>query len=477
MGVSTYLVLTVFVSALGGLLFGYDIGVISGVLEMKPFQDTFKWQSDFQKGFIVASLQLGCFLGSLCSSFTCDILGRRRSILIGAMIFSVGGILQTFSSALGVLYVGRLIAGFSIGLLSMAVPLYLSEMSPKELRGRLVAMQQLAITVGILVSFLINFGTSYIPGDISWRIPFGIQAIISILMAIGVLFLPLSPRWLLSKDRAEQASQNLVKVRGGDSVDVRSEYDEMQEAIRLEKEIGNGSWNELFANGMWKRLALGVALQMFQQLTGINAVMYYAPEILGKAGFHDLQVKLLGTAGSGVINVVMTFPGIFLVDRLGRRPLLISGALLMAVMMTTLGALVAVYGPNYQISAVPYVCLVLMYLFVASFAYSWGPIGWIYPSEIYPMRIRAKAISLTTASNWLFNFIIAEIVPILMTQINWGLYLIFAGFGLIMAAWVMLTVPETKGKSLEEVDALFGQQGVSHAAEAELKKHIAVGGH
>jgi len=269
----------------------------------------------------------------------------------------------------------------------------------------------------------------------------------------------------------------LVKVRGGDSVDVRAEYDEMQETIRLEKEIGDGSWSELFSNGMWKRLALGVALQMFQQLTGINAVMYYAPAILGKAGFHDLQAKLIGTAGSGVVNVVMTFPGIFLVDRLGRRPLLISGALLMATMMTVLGALVGIYGPTYDNPAIPYVCLIMMYLFVASFAYSWGPIGWIYPSEIYPMRIRAKATSLTTASNWLFNFIVAEAVPILMASVNWGLYLIFAGFGLLMAAWVMLTLPETKGKSLEEIDTLFGQQGASHAAEAELKKNIAVGGH
>jgi len=407
----------------------------------------------------------------------CDSFGRRKAIMIGSAVFSVGGVIQTFSSSLVPLYIGRFIAGLSIGLLSMAVPLYLSEMSPKDIRGRLVSMQQLAITVGILVSFLINLACSYIPGDISWRLPFGIQVVISILMAIGVIFLPMSPRWLLSKGRAEQASQNLVKVRGGDSVDVRAEYEEMQDSIRLENEIGNGSWNELFINGMWKRVALGVALQMFQQLTGINAVMYYAPAILNKAGFHDLSAELIGTAGTGVVNVLMTFPGIFLVDRLGRRPLLISGAVLMAVMMAFLGALIGIYGPNYDNHAIPYVCLVMMYLFVASFAYSWGPIGWIYPSEIYPMRIRAKATSMTTASNWLFNFIVAEIVPVLMTQINWGVYLLFAGFGLLMAAWVVLTVPETKNKSLEEIDQLFGQQGVSHAAEADLKRNIAVGGH
>jgi len=401
----------------------------------------------------------------------------RQFFFFGSVIFVVGGITQTLSSSLAPLYIGRLVAGIAIGILSMGVPLYLSEMSPKDLRGRLVAMQQLAITLGILIAFLINLGCSYIPGDISWRIPFGIQVLIAILMAIGMIFLPSSPRWLLTKGRAEQASQSLVKVRGGDSVDVRAEYEEMKEHIRLEKEIGDGSWKELVVNGMWKRVVLGLALQMFQQLTGINAVMYYAPAILGKAGFRSLSAKLIGTAGTGVVNVLMTFPGIFLVDRLGRRPLLISGALLMAIWMGILGAMVGIYGPAYTNPAIPFVCLVMMYLFTASFAPTWGPIGWIYPSEIYPMRIRAKATSLTTASNWLFNFIVAETVPILMTSIGYGVYLLFAGFGLLMAAWVILTVPETKGKSLEEIDSLFGQQGVSNAAEAELKRNFAVGGH
>jgi sugar porter (SP) family MFS transporter len=296
-------------------------------------------------------------------------------------------------------------------------------------------------------------------------------------MAIGLFFLPMSPRWLLSKDRTEEASRNLIKVRGGETASVHSEYDEMLEAVRLEKEIGNGSWGELVGNGMWKRVLIGVVLQMFQQLTGINAVMYYAPSILKKAGFMDLQISLLATAGTGVVNVLMTLPGMFLVDRLGRRPLLISGAVLMAATMTVLGTMIAIYGPDFTNTTIPYVCLIMMYLFVASFAYSWGPIGWVYPSEIYPLRIRAKATSITTASNWLFNFIVGFTVPELMATINWGLYLIFAGFGLLMCVWVLVWVPETKGRSLEEIDRIFGQEGASHAAEAELKKNMAVGGH
>lgn len=472
-----YLILTAFVSAIGGLLFGYDIGVINGVLEMTPFKDTFKWEDSTQEGFIVSSLQLGCFIGSIFSSVLCDHLGRRRSILVGAIIFCVGGTLQTIAGALAPLYAGRLVAGLAIGLLSMAVPLYLSEIAPKEVRGRLVSMQQLAITVGILVSFLINFGTSKITNNWSWQFPFGLQVVFSAMMAIGLLFLPSSPRWLVSRNYVHQGEQALTKLRGGDTPDVKAEFEEIQDSIRLEREIGTGSWSEVFSNGMWKRLAIGVALQMFQQLTGINAVMYYAPRILKASGFSATDITLLAVAGTGVVNVLMTFPGIFLVDKLGRRPLLISGALLMAAFMSTLGAMIAIYGPQYTNPIVPYVCLIAVYLFVSSFAYSWGPIGWIYPSEIYPMRIRAKATSITTSSNWLFNFIIAQIFPALLNSIQWGVMFLFAGFSLLMACWVWLSVPETKGKSLEEIDKLFGQEGATHASEAQLKKNMPAGGH
>jgi len=296
-------------------------------------------------------------------------------------------------------------------------------------------------------------------------------------MAIGMIFLPESPRWLMSKNHVESANSSLIRIRGGSSVKVQQELEEIQDSIRLEREIGHGGYAELFRNGMWKRTLLGVTLQAFQQLTGINAVVYYAPQILGKAGFKDLQVKLLATAGTSIINFLATFLGIYLIDRLGRRPLLISGASLISITMTILGAMIGAYGPEYTNHSAPYVCLIMMYLFIASFAYSWGPIGWIYPSEIYPLRIRAKAISITTASNWLFNFIVAQLVPELMQAINWGLYLIFATFGVIMAVWTYVLVPETKQKSLEEIDQVFGQTGMSHSAEAELKKAMQMGGH
>jgi len=472
-----YLALSVFTTAIGGMLFGYDIGVINGVLVMGPFRDTFNWQTKFEEGFIVSSLQLGCFIGCLIAAFLCDSLGRKRSILGGAVLFCTGGAIQTASSTLGVLYLGRIIAGLAIGMLSMAVPLYLSEISPKQLRGRLISTYQLAITIGILVSFLINLACSTIQSNNSWRVPFAIQVVISAMMAISMIFLPASPRWLASRGRCIEAETALVKVRGGDSPDVQHELHDINESISLQREIGDGSWSELFVGGMWRRLGIGVLLQAFQQLTGINAIMYYAPQILSKAGFTGLQVLLIATAGTGIVNVLMTLPGIFLVDRLGRKPMLLIGSAGIAATMAILGAMIGAYGPNFANHAAPYVCLAMMYIFTASFAATWGPIGWIIPAEIYPLRIRAKAMAITTASNWLFNFIVAQVVPELMASINWGLYLIFAAFGVIMGVWVLFILPETKGKSLEEIDRIFGQEGLTDAREATLKETMVAGGH
>ncbi|KAI8057223.1 general substrate transporter [Syncephalis plumigaleata] len=463
-----YMILTALVSAIGGLLFGYDVGVISGVLVMDAFKETFVFSSETQKGLTVSILLIGAFVGSFCVFYVADRFGRRLACISGAIIFIGGGMMQTFAQDLPLLMAGRFIAGLAIGVLSMVVPLYLSEVSPKEYRGLVVSMQQLAITIGILVAFFVNYGTASIVGDASWRIPFGLQNVFAFGMAIGMLFLPSSPRWLMSRGRVDQAAQALRKLRGDNGVAVQQELDEIQDSIRLEREIGDGGWGELSANGMWRRVLIGVMLQMFQQLTGINAIMYYAPAILQSAGFSERSVTLLATAGSGIVNVVMTIPGMYLVDRTGRRTLLLGGAAIMAAAMTISGVMIAVYSPEFKVKAVPWVCLIMLYLFVAGFAPSWGPIGWIYPSEIYPLRIRAKAMSLTTSSNWLFNALVALLVPEFLAAVPWGAFITFAIFLIIMAIWVYFMLPETKGKSLEEIDALFGQDGATSPLEAKL---------
>ncbi|KAI8050183.1 sugar transporter [Syncephalis plumigaleata] len=441
--------MTAAASALGGFLFGFDIGVIGGCIDMQAFKDRFPIDHDqLLVGFVVSSLTIGCLIGALLTSYIADRLGRKLSCIAGAVVFTAGALLQTVATQIEVLITGRAIAGLSIGILSTVVPLYLSEVAPKEQRGRLVTTQQLTITLGIFFSFLLNLGTSYLEGEKAFRIPFGIQMVFSVGMIAAMLFLPDSPRWLVAHGRVREAETALMRVRDNVGNSVQQELDEIQDSIRIEREIGDGGWRDLISNGMWRRVAIGVLLQMFQQLTGINVVMYYSTRILQSAGFASLGVKLLGTALTGFVNVIMTLPGMYFIDRVGRRPLLLSGDVVMGAALTILAVLIAVYEPTgFANQAVPWVCLVMMCIFVGGFAYSWGPICWVIPSEIYPLRIRAKAVAITTAANWLFNILIGLLSPVLMEAIGWKFYLILVAFLIIMCTFVFFCVPETKNKS------------------------------
>ncbi|KAK9722602.1 hypothetical protein K7432_002549 [Basidiobolus ranarum] len=448
------------VASIGGLLFGYDVGVISGVLDMEPFQNQFPHTNDFSKGFIVSSLTLGCLIGSLAAYYVADFYGRRLSIICGGIIFSVGGIIQTTAFSLGHLYAGRIISGLAIGMLSMTVPLYQSEIAPKHIRGSLVGLHQLAITFGILVSFLVNYGSSFLNGNISWRLPLGVQIIPAVILVFSMLFLPKTPRWLVSQGFKSEALRVLKRICDTPE----EELTEIELNIQFEREIGPGSWSELLGPKLFARLLIGVSIQTFQQLTGINAIMYYAPSILQSLGFGSTGARLLATALNGVVNFVFTIPCVIFLDRLGRRALLLGGAVMMTVTMSILAVIFAVYTPVPSVrQPYSYACLAIIFCFIAFFAFTWGPIGWVYPSEIYPNRVRAKCLSITTATNWTFNFLVGLVVPKLMESIKWGLYGIFALFGVIMFLTVFFCVPETKGLSLEEVDQMFDRKSNSKA--------------
>lgn len=472
-GKNTFVYLCAAFSAVGGLLFGYDIGVISGVLTMPYFREKFP-SGPAKEGSIVSSFLAGCFAGALISGYSADKLGRRLSILIGSLTFTVGGILQATSETFAQLYAGRVVSGISIGILSMMVPLYQSEISPKEIRGRLVSLQQWSITIGIAVSFWIDYATGKLDSPQQWRIPLWLQCAPALILASGIMFLPPSPRWLMDRDRDDEALTVLAKLRSnGDTSDPEaiSEYNEIKSNVQFERENAAKSYLELLKVGpenIRRRILLGVFIQIFQQLTGINAIMYYAPQIFTNAGLASNSSKLLATGVNGIINMLSTIPAILWIDRWGRRPTLISGGIMMALCMITIGSVLGVHGTKYydndlgknfvklDSNASSYSIIALIYLFVASFAYSWGPCGWIYPAEIYPLRIRGKALSITTAANWLFNFIVGQVTPSLLNSITWGTYVMFGSYCIIMSVSIFLFFPETKGKSLEEMDQLFG---------------------
>jgi MFS family permease len=389
-----------------------------------------------------------------------------------------------------------LVGGWAIGVCSAVVPVYQAEIAPKNIRGRVVSLQQWAITWGILIQFYIQYGASFYDGGVknpqqrtaAFRIPWGIQAIPGAILFAGLFFFPRSPRWLASKDRWEEALQVLAHLHGGGDLShpkVLAEYKEIEDALNFEREQAETSFGALVKPRILKRVILGMSIQMWSQLCGMvrnahtrtvcetytdfylqNIMMYYIVFIMRGAGIAD---ELLTASIQYIINVAMTLPAILYLDKFGRRPALLVGSFLMSLWLFLTGALQATYGhanpdtndkdiswvvPK-QHTAVSKAIVACSYLFVATFATTWGPTSWTYPSEIFPAKVRAKAVSLATASNWTWNCILAFAVPPLLFSINWKMYMIFGTFNAMAFIHMFLTAPETKGRSLEEMDEIF----------------------
>ncbi|CBY00000.1 similar to glucose transporter [Plenodomus lingam JN3] len=464
-------------AAIGGALFGFDISSMSGVLGTQAYSRYFDAPSGTRQGGITAAMPAGSLVGALASSFLADRLSRRNAIQIAALIWIIGAIFQAAANGIPLLCVGRVVGGFAIGICSAIVPVYQSEIAPKEIRGRVVSLQQWAITWGILIQYFIQYGCSFTgggsknpnQGTAAFRIPWGIQAVPGAILFIGMFFFPRSPRWLASKDRWEEALETLAHLHGGGDVNhpkVLAEYKEIEEALRFEREEAETSFAALIKPRIVKRVILGMSIQMWSQLCGMNIMMYYIVFIMRGAGIAD---ELLTASIQYIINVAMTLPAILYLDRFGRRPALLVGSFLMAVWLFTTGALQASYGnPNpdptdkdiswvvpREHSAVSKGIVACSYLFVATFATTWGPTSWTYPSEIFPAKVRAKAVSLATAANWTWNCILAFAVPPLLWSINWQMYMIFGTFNAAAFIHMFLTAPETKGRTLEEMDDVF----------------------
>ncbi|KAL4898140.1 general substrate transporter [Aspergillus ambiguus] len=473
------------IAVIGGGLFGFDISSMSAIITTKPYLCYFhqgpleyidgepqcKGPSADVQGGITASMAGGSWLGALCSGYFSDIFGRKHSIMIGAVIWCIGCILVCATQNIAMLIVGRVINGFSVGICSAQVPVYISEIAPPTKRGRLVGLQQWAITWGIMIMFYISYGCSYIKGVAAFRIPWGLQMIPAILLFIGMCFLPESPRWLARKDRWEECHAVLTLVHGkGDpnSPFVLREYDEIKAMCEFERENADVTYMELLKPSMINRTQIGVFTQIWSQLTGMNVMMYYITYVFAMAGLEGNNL-LVSSSIQYVINVVMTVPALLWVDRWGRRPTLIIGALLMLTFMFANGGLMASYGhaaPSGGLGGIPAQSWIIRgppskgviactYLFVASYAITWGPVSWVYPPELFPLRVRGKANALCTSANWAFNFALGYFVPPAFVNVQWRVYIIFGVFCTAMCLHVFFMFPETAGKTLEDVEQIF----------------------
>ncbi|KAI8328962.1 general substrate transporter [Chlamydoabsidia padenii] len=478
-----YVMATALFASLGGVLFGYDQGVISGIQEMETFNARFPL-SDTENGLVVSILTLGCWVGSLLVAYASDKIGRKYSIVLNGFIFLLGSSLQGGAQTVNYLFAGRFIAGLSIGGLSMLVPLYQAEIAPPEIRGSLVSLQQLSITFGILISFWIDYGFQHLTSEAQWRVPFCIQIALGVCLIIGIFFFPFSPRWLMSKGRDDEALQVLSQLRRLpiNHPRVQEEYRDIKvsvvfeqrlEAIRFpgytglmgQFKIGCYGYWELFKPGMIKRLFIACTIQFFQQFTGINAIIYYAPKIMKSVGLTGNSVSLLATGVIGIINFLCTFITVLYLDKFGRKRFLMTASVGLSISMIIVAVIVGKYEddwPNHTREG--WVAVAFIYIYIANFAYSWGPIGWVIPAEIFPLSIRSKAMSISTSANWMCNFIIGFITPIMLSSIRFYTYVFFAIFCVLSFFFTYFVIPETKGRSLEDMDSLFGGQTASEDA-------------
>jgi sugar porter (SP) family MFS transporter len=456
------------VTFLAGLLFGYDQGVISGAL---PLLQKDLGLSTIESEIVTSWVTLGALFGALVAGGTADRIGRRWTAVAAGILFAAGALVEAVSPGAGLLTVGRVVTGLGVGFASVVAPLYAAEMSPKWLRGRFVSTYQLAITVGILFAYLAD---DALTGGGRWRVMFGLAVIPGIALVVGFLVMPESARWLLKMGRRDEARAVLVKVDGADVAD--AELAQVEADLAAEEREGQASWGEVLSPSLRRALWLGLGLAVLQQVTGINAIIYYANEIFAEAGFTTAEQQAKATLWAvGVVNVLATLIAVAWVDKFGRRPLLLTGLVGMTVSLAAVGASFAALDahPESATSTTTggIVTVLALVVFIASFAFSMGPIVWTLIAEIYPNRVRGRAISVATAANWLAAFLVAQFFLSLVDAIGESTtFFLFAALCVVSFVFVWFLVPETKGRSLEEIQERWVRNGDRMLDEDDLPR-------
>ncbi|MGH8147062.1 MAG: sugar porter family MFS transporter [Rhodanobacteraceae bacterium] len=432
-------VFTCLVGAMAGLMFGLDIGVISGATQF--IQHDFGI-SDRTVEHIVSWMMLGAAAGALIAGWLSSHLGRKRSLIAGSLLFALASIACGMSNSVQMLLFARLALGVSIGVLTFTAPLYLAEIAPERIRGAMVSLYQLMITIGILIAFLSDTAFSY-SGNWHWML--GIIAIPGVLFLLGVLALPDSPRWLMMVGRRDEAMAVLAKLRGDPAVVAREAAD-IQEQLRTPQR----GWHMFLQNRNFRRsVGLGVLLQIMQQLTGMNVMMYYAPRVFGNVGF-GVHAQMWGTVIVGVTNVLATFIAIGLVDRVGRKPILYAGFTTMAVGLGIVGAMMHI---GITTSGEQIFTVAMLLMFIVGFAMSAGPLIWILCSEVQPLKGRDFGIGASTFANWIGNFVVGATFLTLLNKFgDANTFWLYAGLNVLFFVFTLWLVPETKGITLEQIE-------------------------
>ncbi|MBE6445727.1 MAG: sugar porter family MFS transporter [Alphaproteobacteria bacterium] len=437
---SPWLYIVAVVASLGGLLSGFDMGVISGALLF--INETWN-MTPFEQGWLVSSAIAGSVIGAAANGYLADLYGRKKIIIATALLFIIGSIMCGYAQSINQLILSRIIIGIAVGMVSFAVPLYLSEISPQNIRGMFVSLFQLAITAGILLSYLIN--RVFANFEFNWRWMLGSGVIPAVILLIGILFLSDTPRWLFSKGREQEAKEAFAKIEPYSDPELHLQ--EIRETLATKK----GENKTKFHRWMFMPIFVGVGIMFVQICTGINTIIYYTPTIFQIAGFDSHIGAIYATIGIGFVNFVMTLVAIAYADKWGRKPLLYIGLWGMLISLITLGGSFA--WAQELGNASKWIAVASVVIYIASFAMSLGPVCWIMISEIMPLQIRGLAMSAATVSNFGFNFIVVlSFLPLLNSIGNAATFWLFAIITIISMFFVYFFVPETKGISLEKIE-------------------------
>ncbi|KAK4439250.1 Sugar carrier protein C [Sesamum alatum] len=464
-----YVIVTCVIAAMGGLIFGYDIGISGGVTSMDSFLEKF-FPSVYRKQKADDSTNQYCkfdsvtltlftsslYLAALCSSVVAATvtrkLGRKLSMLLGGVLFCAGALINGFAQGVWMLIVGRILLGFGIGFANQSVPLYLSEMAPYKYRGALNIGFQLSITIGILAANVLNYGFAKIKGGWGWRLSLGGAMVPALIITVGSLVLPETPNSLIERGQQDEARAKLKRIRGLPNVD--EEFHDLVAASEASHKVEH-PWRNLLQRKYRPHLTMAIAIPFFQQLTGINVIMFYAPVLFKTIGF-GADASLMSAVVTGGVNVLATAVSIYGVDKWGRRFLFLEGGVQMLVCQVAVAIFIGLkFGVDgnpgelpkwYAIVVVAFICV-----YVAGFAWSWGPLGWLVPSEIFPLEIRSAAQSLNVSVNMIFTFIIAQVFLTMLCHLKFGLFLFFAFFVVVMTIFIYFFLPETKNIPIEEM--------------------------